>query len=115
MNAMLKRVIEYECNVDEVLTSSTADGCGVEDASLGISDKSRAGRPPIRLLLPLSLMHQSTKGSERVLCSPECYKTGRNDLVQSVAVVSNSGLLGGFCGLLDQHVIKSSFIFTDKI
>lgn len=43
MNAMLKKVIEYVCNVEEVLS-----GCGVEEDSLGISNNSRAGRPPIR-------------------------------------------------------------------
>lgn len=65
--------------------------------------------------ISVSLMHQSTKGSERVLSSTECYKTGRNDLVKSVAVVSNSGRLGAFCGLLDQHVTKNIFFFTVKI
>lgn len=43
MNAMLKKVIEYVCNVEEVLS-----GCGVEEDSLGISNNSRAGRPPYK-------------------------------------------------------------------
>ena len=48
------------------------------------------------------------KGTAGARSSTECNKTGRNDLVAvSVAVVSNSGLLGAFCGLLDQHVTKT--------